>query len=99
VRGKKTEESRQWWHDPVRGSVNGVYKEESGDEGARDAKNGDKTVCLIKSRLVKGNCVYISTSWGVQLETHNHKSRMCRRKTRYHQSVFSCGRLLDKTAC
>jgi hypothetical protein len=39
----------------------------------RDVKNRDKTVCLIKSHLLKGNYGYISTSRGVQLETLNHK--------------------------
>ena len=33
--------------DPVRGSVNGVCKRESGDVGARDVKNGDKTVSSL----------------------------------------------------
>jgi hypothetical protein len=67
--------------DPARGSVNGVCKGESGDGGGRDSKNGDKTVCLIKSHLLKGSYGCISTSWGVQLETLKHRSRMCLRKT------------------
>jgi hypothetical protein len=69
---------------------------ECGDRGARDMKNGDKTVCLIKSCLLKGSYGCISTSWGVQLETLNHKSRMCLRKPGCYQSVFSCGGLLAK---
>ena len=47
--------------DPVRGPVNGVCKGESGDGGARDLKNGDKTGCLIKSHLLKGNNGYKRT--------------------------------------
>ena len=35
--------------DPAHGLVNGVCKRKSGNGGARDMKNGDKTVCLIKS--------------------------------------------------
>ena len=35
--------------DPAHRSINGVCKGESEDGGARDTKNGDKTVCLIKS--------------------------------------------------
>jgi hypothetical protein len=51
------------------------------------------------SNLLKGNYGCVSTSWGVQLETLNHKSRMCLRKTGCYQSVFSCGGLLAKTSC
>lgn len=34
--------------DPACRSVNGVCKGESGNVGARDRKNGDKTDCVIK---------------------------------------------------
>jgi hypothetical protein len=92
--------------DLVHGSANRVCKRESGDVGARDAKNGDNTGYLLKVQgsrlkyhLLKGSYGYICTHWGMQLETLNHKSRMYRRKTRCYQSVFSCGRLLAKTSC
>lgn len=42
--------------DLVRGSVNGVCKAESGNG---DAKNRDKIVCLIKSRVLKGSYGHI----------------------------------------
>ena len=35
----------------------------------------------------------------MQLETLNHKSRMCRRKPGYYQSMFSCGGLHAMTSC
>ena len=81
-------------YDPDR-----VCKGESGDGGARDLKNEDKTVCLIKSHLLKGNQGYINTRGRVQLETHNHKSRMCLRKKGCYQSVFSSSGLLTKISC
>ena len=46
------------FRSPVQGSVNRVYERESGDGGARDKKNGDNTVSLIKSQ---GSYEYIST--------------------------------------
>jgi hypothetical protein len=56
----------------------------------------------LKSRVLfigRQKWVCISTGWGVQLETLNHKSRVCRRKTSCYQSVFSYGGLLAKTSC
>jgi hypothetical protein len=43
------------------GQSTGSASERVGMEG-QDVKNGDKTVCLIKSHLLKGNNGYISTS-------------------------------------
>jgi hypothetical protein len=41
----------------------------------------------LKFLLLEGNYGYISTSWGAQLETFNHESRVYRRKTRCYQCV------------
>jgi hypothetical protein len=57
--------------DPVCGSVNGVCKRKTGDTGARDSKNGDKTGYLIKKLLssLKSQVLFI----GRQLWVYKHK--------------------------
>ena len=51
----------------VRGSVNGVCKGESGDTGAKDLKNGDKTGCLIKSQIL--GLIYWKAAMGIYAHT------------------------------
>ena len=50
-------------HDLVYRSVNGVCKRESGDVGARDAKNRNKWVFLIKDRV--SSLVYWKATMGI----------------------------------